>query len=227
MGISGYANFKHKECRRNSIENAYLAGLWHNGILDQLLWVAETKPPPTRPSSYRCPTWSWGSINGPIQFLAEERKGRRDCAPEILSWFIATNPLNPFGTLLKSPTSYLRAKGFLKPVRGIEIPSKEAPMPTQAAFRRAGAQNWWIEFDVIDVHERMEQAVIERSEVDFFEQHSLYCLRMTEFTALLLVPVSIEKGIPRFERVGIVRHWQRERWTWFDDLEERKELFLL
>jgi hypothetical protein len=27
-----------------------------------------------------------------------------------------------------------------------------------------------------------------------------------------------------FERVGLVRHWVREKWTWFDEVEEKTEI---
>lgn len=54
----------------------YLAGLWRSDILHDLLWVstAESKGSGTkagtrsRPDVYRAPSWSWASIDGPIDW---------------------------------------------------------------------------------------------------------------------------------------------------------------
>lgn len=55
----------------------------------------------------------------------------------------------------------------------------------------------------------------------------LYCLRIADFTALVLLPISTHGGIPAFENVGIIRHWHRETCDWFDDVKESSELILL
>jgi len=231
MAISAYAKSKHKEYQAQGSENKYLAGLWQSGLVDHLLWISKVKPPPPRPTNYRAPTWSWASINGPVEFVPAERKGTRHCAIELLSASMATNPLNPFGTLEKMPLSYLHLRGFLKAVPGMEIPSRSAPLPLHKEFRRTVAWSWWIEFDTIDVAQRVDQALAEASgeDVAFLELCKLpmYCLRMTEFTALILIPTSKVNGVVAFERVGIVRHWHREDWKWFDDERERTELYLL
>ncbi|KAE9369752.1 HET-domain-containing protein, partial [Stipitochalara longipes BDJ] len=53
----------------------YLAGLWLKGIEKQLLWSSpyghnsrqqSRSPVNTRPSSYRAPSWSWASLDGPV-----------------------------------------------------------------------------------------------------------------------------------------------------------------
>jgi hypothetical protein len=69
--------------------------------------------------------------------------------------------------------------------------------------------------------------VRERMELGFRSQETLYCVRVTEFTALLLVAVALIEGTQCFERVGIVRHWQRAKWTWFDEVEGKTELYLM
>ena len=43
----------------------YLAGIWKNYIIDQLLWAASTSA--TRSLDCRAPTWSWASIDGAVQ----------------------------------------------------------------------------------------------------------------------------------------------------------------
>ena len=131
-----------------------------------------------------------------MEFVARERKGSLIGYFDLLSVFVSTNPTNPFGTLAKDPLSYLYVKAHLKAVPELEIPSQTKPIPTNQDFRRGIGKHWWVEFDAIDVRERME--------LGFRGQETLYCLRVTEFTALLLVPVALIEGTECFERVGIV-----------------------
>jgi hypothetical protein len=68
---------------RLSPDDQYLAGLWKSQLPNALLWegggqswegAATTC---SRPRSYRAPSWSWASIDGPISMRAtEQRRGR-------------------------------------------------------------------------------------------------------------------------------------------------------
>jgi hypothetical protein len=49
----------------------YVAGLWEDGLLYQLMWFVEDSSG-ERPSEYRAPSWSWASIDGPIFILLDE-----------------------------------------------------------------------------------------------------------------------------------------------------------
>ncbi|KAF4597900.1 hypothetical protein AB1N83_011759 [Pleurotus pulmonarius] len=57
--------------------HAYLAGLWRESLLFDLLWSVEdddgTTADKRRPQTYRAPSWSWASVNGLISaaFLEE------------------------------------------------------------------------------------------------------------------------------------------------------------
>ena len=44
-------------------ETRYLAGLWEDTLLEDLLWK-KPKPPLPRPEAYRAPSWSWASVDG-------------------------------------------------------------------------------------------------------------------------------------------------------------------
>lgn len=46
----------------------YLAGLWQNNILHDLMWYADTREWLDRPSSWRAPTWSWASVKSAVKF---------------------------------------------------------------------------------------------------------------------------------------------------------------
>lgn len=51
---------------RSSKEN-YLAGLWKQELLRELLWERYTdEGQPHDPALYIAPTWSWASLNGPF-----------------------------------------------------------------------------------------------------------------------------------------------------------------
>jgi hypothetical protein len=227
MALSGFARLKYKEYKATGVQNTYLAGLWQNELLDHLHWVSTIKPPPTRPKFYRAPTWSWASINGPIEYVTRERKGSMNRDIKFISVFLATSPLNLFGTLNGSPVSYLYLEGFLKAIPEMEIPSKDAPLSLGKKFRRDMGKSWWIEFDVIDVQQRIEEALELANEEDIhlFAEAMLYCFRLTEFTALILVRVAKKGEMIGYERVGIVRHWYREPWHWFDDVREQTGIY--
>jgi hypothetical protein len=47
----------------------YYAGLWADDILGGLLWLAKC-PTLTHPGVHRAPSWSWASLDGPIQWPA-------------------------------------------------------------------------------------------------------------------------------------------------------------
>jgi hypothetical protein len=62
IAISGLAKRIHK---KSGI--GYLAGLWADKIRAGLLWIAEVEP--LRKASFqRAPSWSWASVDGPIQY---------------------------------------------------------------------------------------------------------------------------------------------------------------
>ncbi|KAH6606920.1 hypothetical protein Trco_006073 [Trichoderma cornu-damae] len=46
-------------------KDQYLAGLWGQTLLSDLLWASEGRSP--RPTEYRAPSWSWASIDGLIR----------------------------------------------------------------------------------------------------------------------------------------------------------------
>jgi hypothetical protein len=115
MAISGYAKLKHREYQLRggtSSLNRYLAGLWEVYLVDHMLWIFKIKPPPSRPTFYRSPTWSWAPINGPIEYVSDDRKGYKGFTIKLIFVSLSTNPLNPFGTLLQSPAQLFTSEGL-------------------------------------------------------------------------------------------------------------------
>ncbi|KAF6811754.1 hypothetical protein CMUS01_13193 [Colletotrichum musicola] len=82
----------------------YLAGLWEEDLLRQLLWrqwnTVDFRAPVAskRPETWRAPSWSWVSIDGPISCmpLAPEK-----CSPAILVSAEATptSDVSPYGRI--------------------------------------------------------------------------------------------------------------------------------
>jgi len=103
VAISGIARL-YGESRH--MEAKYLAGLWDLDLCVQLLWYSLGD---TRPSkSYRAPSWSWASIDGPIEWwphLTETPLARLE------SWKIELEDENlPYGSVR---SGYVEIKGRL------------------------------------------------------------------------------------------------------------------
>jgi hypothetical protein len=48
----------------------YVAGLWAQDLWIGLLWYSKENEPLSRPQSYRAPSWSWASVDGPVDFFS-------------------------------------------------------------------------------------------------------------------------------------------------------------
>jgi len=95
-------------------KNRYPAGLWESDLVDHVLWIP--KPINYAPwlGSYHAPTWSWASINGPGEFLEQDRKGSIVRTIAVLPASLSTSPHNPFGTSEASPANCLHLRDFSK-----------------------------------------------------------------------------------------------------------------
>lgn len=63
----------------------YLAGIWEAHLPCSLLWVRYNEPTPVREIVDRAPSWSWASIDGPINFVGLREKGDWEVTAQILS----------------------------------------------------------------------------------------------------------------------------------------------
>lgn len=50
---------------QNQLKSRYLAGMWETDLVNQLAWTAYRLQP--KPDGFRCPSWSWASIDGPVK----------------------------------------------------------------------------------------------------------------------------------------------------------------
>ncbi|KAF7597166.1 hypothetical protein BBP40_009505 [Aspergillus hancockii] len=128
--LSGLAN-----AIAQTSNDAYLTGIWKNGLLEGLLWCATScEAPLEKPAAYRGPSWSWVSVNGPLKFIVysfiERCKWKRAIADyEALATLVdcqveADGP-DPYGTVRKG--AYLRLNAPLLPVEHIH-PADNNPL---------------------------------------------------------------------------------------------------
>jgi hypothetical protein len=125
--ISGVAEI-HKESRERDrrVPVEYLAGLWRDSLPDQLLWHREVeRGSPTQyrsprqssklrpPSSYRAPSWSWATLDGPIVFVdIPSKRSRPDFVPLLLECTVELASKDaPFGAI---KSGQLKLKGRIK-----------------------------------------------------------------------------------------------------------------
>jgi hypothetical protein len=52
---------------RNMLKSRYLAGVWEDDIINQLIWSVRSSETRPRPKEYRCPSWSWASVDSSVE----------------------------------------------------------------------------------------------------------------------------------------------------------------
>lgn len=90
-------------------QDRYLAGFWRQNLEQQLLWMIQHPTPASRPQCYLAPSWSWLSIDGPVQ-ASRILRGR--VLLEILDVSVSHSSDNILGQIKHG---YLRACGLLGP----------------------------------------------------------------------------------------------------------------
>ena len=80
----------------------YLAGLWSDTLVDDLLWYKNSGMRHQRPEAYRAPSWSWAAVDGRVMAHTEDdrldtgSKDTQSCDVTSCSVAVAT-PLLPLG----------------------------------------------------------------------------------------------------------------------------------
>ncbi|CZR68030.1 uncharacterized protein PAC_17929 [Phialocephala subalpina] len=94
-------------------EGTYVAGLWSQDLVFGLLWYNKTNQPLRRPARYRAPSWSWASVDGPINFFTMNGGLIPERLIEIEDLVFWTSPAgpDPFGRVTGGA---LTVTGYLK-----------------------------------------------------------------------------------------------------------------
>lgn len=99
----------------------YLAGLWRDDLIKELLWWVSareeaTKHIPTYQESFYAPTWSWVSVDAPMSWHAFDRSldgPASEPLAQVLEAYTCPSTVNPFG-----PVSYgeIKLSAIVRPV---------------------------------------------------------------------------------------------------------------
>ncbi len=176
----------------------YLAGLWRQDLPHSLLWfVPEACTDSTRCSPYRAPSWSWASIDGPVDPCRSD-SSQRIIQFEILDATVETRGGGGVFGPVTAGTLRLRAR-----ICPIQLTTSFSSRTDRSVRVEDGilhviqpAQHPWFLFDSAECSRRAHQ-------------QPSYLLLLGRFRAepglegLLLAGVDGQKG--RFRRLGVLR----------------------
>jgi Heterokaryon incompatibility protein (HET) len=126
-------------------KDEYLAGMWRSLLLESLHW----NPGPTtlnnimarRPYEYRGPSWSWVSMEAPIQhFETEFSLNQWSAKPiaKIIGVSCTAEGLDPRGRVAGG---YLRISGPMDTIRVVDVGLCEQPRSVEETLRRITLKN--------------------------------------------------------------------------------------
>jgi hypothetical protein len=90
-------------------DNSYLAGLWTESLLDDLLWVhkninylnqqSAVEIVRKKPTKYRAPSWSWASVDGGVRWPFSDKNATGEYRATLIDHHISLKGSNTFGEL--------------------------------------------------------------------------------------------------------------------------------
>lgn len=110
----------------------YVAGLWKETLLEDMLWASEAHTSYARPPEYLAPTFSWASITGPVSFPNIDPYIDPNSMYHTTVVDVSTslnNSNNPLGEVIDGYVT-LEGPGFqamFRRVEGLETPLLEFP----------------------------------------------------------------------------------------------------
>lgn len=84
---------------QKSLLDEYIAGLWYAHILYEMSWTTVHPSKTVRPATWRAPSWSWMSIDGPIYFKADQYTWFEPLVTKVAHEVVPVLPLAPFSRL--------------------------------------------------------------------------------------------------------------------------------
>jgi hypothetical protein len=210
----------------------YLAGLWQNNLLTDLLWCASG----TRPREWRAPSWSWASIAGAeVNFPAKDNYYSRNYTVDINNSSCTPAGADPTGEVVDGSivltglvTECQASRGS---VLGIAIKWRQRTLfKNNLRCRMTCDSRDATDAEDIPTGCKVYTLLMRRSDEDynytFNEPTVFYALVLRESRGF-----SGREGVPgAFERIGITefeRYWDGSRvdrvsWRkWFQDAETK------
>lgn len=182
----------------------YLAGLWKEKLLDQLLWHTQDHKFP-RPLGYRAPSWSWASVEGRVYHFGRSEDGL--CCELIECKTLPLSANAPFGAVrdgwLTITGPMLRGRYKLndnetglwgrEPDEVMLEVAPQSQMNDDAGSWRRG--RWWIDLDTTDE--------LSEAEADFVILSSRTGLGSTEHRSMSIEGLVLrDLHIGSFARIG-------------------------
>ncbi|KAE9378648.1 HET-domain-containing protein [Stipitochalara longipes BDJ] len=135
--LSGLAKLYHESTKFD-----YLAGLWRQSLLGDLLWIATSYSKGTHkepPSLYTAPSWSWASLNKRI--MPHGRYGAEVIAEILDAQISLKNPLAPFGEVTGGS---IVLRGPLLPISPLDESRFFVWYDDGPSFSYARENLWWM-----------------------------------------------------------------------------------
>ncbi|KAI0325302.1 HET-domain-containing protein [Cubamyces sp. BRFM 1775] len=88
------------ELYARALRSDYLAGLWRNTLLLDLLWQRRSgaSSSTSRCGGYRAPSWSWACVDGPVAFFTHQVRSNTEALAEVVECRVTLQEENlPFG----------------------------------------------------------------------------------------------------------------------------------
>jgi hypothetical protein len=244
--LSGYAKSVYLKSEASKINETqqrhYLAGLWSDSILDDLMWRC-SYPWKYRPATYRAPSWSWASNDSHVHFV--DRVPASCSNVNILDVSLAVSGLNPFGSLKPSPPSYIKLRGHIKRVAGLPVELRRMQQLPVSEFtvdcyqglvgESQGHNKFGVSLDTLETAQEIVYHFqrVPGNSIIFSNSCPLRFLKMTDTQALIVEPTLNDELLVNehvFRRVGILTAIYQTLGgfgTWFDDVEEPAVITLL
>jgi hypothetical protein len=179
-------------------KSAYVAGLWENSIIHDLLWYSDHKDKSCRPQKWRAPSWSWASVIGRVTWP------NWSSACTLLSTYVTKEILpagaDEFGELLSAKIT-LRGRCLLDSMEATyhyNAPlSTTIQYPDHRAWRKC-PRNVYLDFEL----ESSDRPPTPPRQVKTLIL-SVYQMQSNNlFDALVLRPLDTAKHT--YERIGLV-----------------------
>jgi hypothetical protein len=176
----------------------YAAGLWRWDIERQLLWQRDELPDPvagyTSPSTYRAPSWSWASIDGPVWFVRLYEES--EIQIQVLD---VTLQFETEDTTGQVRSGYLDLRGYLKPLK-FTLASEPSSSPFDTLTMVLDGYEGLVmgSFDKLPHNRDGIIDDVERGVLYHMQSHYDEC----ELISVMLRVVDWEAGI--FERIGMM-----------------------
>jgi len=102
VAIAGLARRAHMILTGN-----YLTGLWSRQIHIGLAWMIEAAVSASRVHTYRAPSWSWASMDGPVSWglidgWIQSEDGFLESAVSLQNWSVEVEGPDPFGPVKRA-----------------------------------------------------------------------------------------------------------------------------